>query len=307
MKIRAASVTALSATLLIAIACQGDGTGPTTPAMPTGTLLAFHPAQIVYTVDAATGETAEIARTGSPIFGWVNGALGPGGKFVSASSFNPQELRLLELATGEVTTVLPLSSSIGVGSTRLSPDGKLLAFSAAGWSAPGQGGLMTVDLASGITSVRWTPPQDDPELELVSLRWLPDQSGFIALAGRPAAAAISKFDLGTGNIQLLTEPMPTNLVLLTLDLSPDGRTIVYSDTEGKLNFITPSGDPAPNFPTDLKGLLPAFSPDGKLLAWSRYVEGTMTIDGIWFYRFSDGEMWRAMPADSPITWLLDWE
>lgn len=35
--------------------------------------------------------------------------------------------------------------------------------------------------------------------------------------------------------------------------------------------------------------------------------GTLELDGIWFYRFSDGEMWRALPEGSEITWVLDWE
>ncbi len=30
------------------------------------------------------------------------------------------------------------------------------------------------------------------------------------------------------------------------------------------------------------------------------------VDGVWFYRFSDGAMWRALPEGSPLTWVLDW-
>jgi hypothetical protein len=113
--------------------------------------------------------------------------------------------------------------------------------------------------------------------------------------------------LGSGQITPITEPETTMQMIRTLDLSPDGRTIAFNTITGELRFITRSGAPAPGFPTDLRGVLPAFSPDGKLLAWSRYRENTTDLDGVWYYRFSDRTMWRALPADSPLTWVLDWE
>jgi hypothetical protein len=166
---------------------------------------------------------------------------------------------------------------------------------------------MIVDLASRATTVHWTAPLNDPDFEFGRLRWLPNQSGFVALAEHPTTGAIATFDLATGAFELLTEPMTNSKLILTLDLSPDGRTIVYNTPDGELKFITRSGEPAEGYPTDLEGVLPAFSPDGRMMAWSKHLPGTTTIDGIWYYRFSDGEMWRAMPEGSPITWLLDWE
>src|SRR5690606_22694210 len=151
---------------------------------------------------------------------------------------------------------------------------------------------------------RWISTQNQT---IGNLRWLPDQSVLIGnlYVPYPTRVQMIHFDLATGAVTPITELGPTGMPR-DLDVSPDGRTIAFNTGTGELRFITLSGDPAVGYPTHLRGLSPAFSPDGRLLAWSKVKDGSLEMDGIWFYRFSDGAMWRALPEGSPLTWLRDW-
>lgn len=168
--------------------------------------------------------------------------------------------------------------------------------------------LSTIELGCTAEPVlRWVGPDSAPHQSIGNLSWLPDQSGLIGNLYEPYPSRVQMihFDPATGAVTPITEPGPISMPR-TLDVSPDGRTIAFNTGTGELRFITLSGDAAPGYPTQLRGLSPAFSQDGRLLAWSRLKDGSREIDGIWFYRFSDGEMWRALPEGSPLTWLRDW-
>jgi hypothetical protein len=294
-------------TLLTVLACGSERTtGPTPPAEPTGKLLIFDPTGPIHVVDVVTGESGQVAQRGEPLF-WVSAAFGKdassalsGGTGVGQPASG---IRQLDLTSGDITTVV---DGVLAYAVRLAPDGMTLMFGATGWGSP-RSALVTTELG-GTTEpvVRWRAPEDHPEWGLTDLRWLPDQSGVIAQLYNIDMVQIVHFDMASGVITPITEPTTTLEMTRTLDLSPDGRTIAYNTHTGELRFITRDGKPAPGFPTGLRGFLPAFSPDGKLLAWSRYKEGSSLVDGVWFYRFSDGEMWRALPEDSPLTWVLDW-
>jgi hypothetical protein len=293
--------------LVAALACGSDpGTGPSAPAEPTGTLLIYDPTGPIHVVDLVTGESREVSRYGEP-FSWVSPAFDKDAKVVVGGGTGVLQpapgIRQLDLASGTITTLV---DDVLAYATRLAPDGRTLIFGTVGWTVP-RGELVTVELG-GTTEpvVRWVAPEDDPQLILGDLRWLPDQTGLIAHLYNLEVVQIVHYDLASGVITPITEPTTTLEMTRTLDLSPDGRTIAYNTHTGELRFITRDGAPAPGYPTHLRGILPAFSPDGKLLAWSRYEEGSYVIDGVWFYRFSDGAMWRALPEDSPLTWVLDW-
>lgn len=293
--------------LLATVACgSGPNTGPSVPAEPTGTLLVYDPTGTVHVVDVVTGDSREVSRFGEP-FTWVSPAFDSDAKVVigGGSGVGPQDpgIRQLDLALGTITTLV---DDVVAYATRLAPDGRTLIFGAVGWTAP-RAELVTVELdETAPPVVRWVAPEGDREQLLGDLRWLPDQTGLIAHLYNTGVVQIVHYDMASGVITPITEPTTTMQLTRTLDLSPDGRTIAYNTHTGELRFITRSGAPAPGYPTDLRGFLPAFSPDGKLLAWSRYEEGSYVVNGVWYYRFSDGAMWRALPEGSPLTWVLDW-
>jgi hypothetical protein len=293
--------------LLAAIGCGSDpGTGPSVPAEPTGTLLVFDPTGPVHVVDMASGEAREVSRRGEPVF-WISTAFGENSDIVVGGGLGTGQpspgIRQLDLASGAITTLV---DDVLAYATRVAPDGRTLIFGAAGWSGP-RSVLATLEIGgTAAPVVRWVAPDDHPDWGLTDLRWLPDQSGLIAQLFDIDVVQIVHYDLASGVITPITEPTTTLEMTRTLDLSPDGRTIAYNTHTGELRFITRDGSPAAGYPTDLRGILPAFSPDGKLLAWSRYEEGSPVIDAVWFYRFSDGALWRALPEDSPLTWVLDW-
>lgn len=294
-------------TLLAALACGSEpNTGPTPPTEPTGTLLVYDPTGTVHVVDVVTGDSREVSRFGEP-FTWVSPAFDRDAKVVigGGSGVGPPDpgIRQLDLALGTITTLV---DDVVAYATRLAPDGKTLLFGAVGWSAP-RSELVTVEIGgTEEPSVLWVAPETAPEQILAELRWLPDQTGLIAHLYNMEVVQIVHYDLASGVITPITEPTTNMEMTRTLDLSPDGRVIAYNTHTGELRFITRNGAPAAGYPTDLRGILPAFSPDGKLLAWSRYEEGSYVIDGVWYYRFSDGAMWRALPEESPLTWVLDW-
>ncbi len=293
--------------LLGALACGSEpDTGPTPPAEPTGKLLLYDPTGTVHTLNITTGEAREVSRFGEP-FTWVAAAFGQDTRHVvgGGSGFGPADpgIRQLDLASGMITTLV---DNIVVANTRVSPDGQTLIFAAAGWVEP-RAVLATIDLSGTAEPlVRWIAPDDHQEWGLTDLRWLPDQTGLIAQLYDIDLVQIVRYDLGSGVITPITEFTTAMEMTRTLDLSSDGRVIAYNTHAGELRFITQTGAPVAGYPTDLRGILPAFSPDGKLLAWSRYKEGSYVIDGVWYYRFSDGAMWRALPEGSPLTWVLDW-
>lgn len=287
--------------ILVALACGESGTGPTTPAEPKGKLLVFDQIASVYVVDLATGESREVSRDGEP-FQWVSPVFDEGANVVIGGSSGVSQpsrgVRQLDLASGVITTLV---DGVKSSATSLAPDGKTLMFSASG----AQFGLYTVELGgTAEPEPRWISTQNQT---IGNLRWLPDQSGLIGnlYVPYPTRVQMIHFDLATGAVTPITELGPTGMPR-DLDVSPDGRTIAFNTGTGELRFITLSGDPAVGYPTHLRGLSPAFSPDGRLLAWSKVKDGSLEMDGIWFYRFSDGAMWRALPEGSPLTWLRDW-
>lgn len=298
--------------LLLGMLGCSEGSPPTLPppppAEPTGTLLLFDPTGPVYVADAATGASEKVSQRRSEPFIWNSTLLYPGGDTVVGFGRGIGEtalgIRQLDLSTGLVTTLFLADN---VFSTQVSPDGTTLAFAGVGIWEPFRAAVMTMDLATRATTLRFLATKEEPDRYLARLRWLPDQTGFIAYLYQPDSNRVVHFDLTSGAITPITETMPTFPMLSTIDLSRDGKTIVYNTPTGELRFITRSGAPAPGFPTGLRGLFPAFSPDGKLMAWSRFHEGTVTISAVWYYRFSDGAMWRALPEGSPLTWVLDWE
>ncbi|MDZ4257902.1 MAG: hypothetical protein U0974_00320 [Gemmatimonadales bacterium] len=313
-----------AALLLGTLACSGDEppTLPPQPAEPTGTFLLYDPSGILFTLAAGTETPLEISRLGSR-FIEIGTSLLPGGTSVVgmgvARNGIPRGLRRLDLAEGgELTILAELDVDAWTFAERGSPDGKVLAFIGNNM-VPGLLILMQMDLATLDVEQLWTAAGTEDEREFSRFRWLPDRSALIGqLWGLDRSAPIdqplainrfrlARFDMATRTMTTFSDWMLADMVTPTMEVSRDGRIIVYNGQDGILRFVTLDGTPAPGFPTDLRGLFPNFSPDGKLLAYSKLRDGIAGIDGVFIYRFSDGATWRLLPEGSRLTNLLDWE
>lgn len=294
-------------------ACGTEGTGPTPPppppAEPTGTFLLYDPGSILYTMSVGVEAPREISRFGERFTGSA-ATLIPGETSIVgmgvARNGVPRGLRRFDLAdSGELTTLLEFPDVTGyVFDLRASPDGEVIALAAAGW-VPGRITLMQMDLATRKVEQLWINTEDATEFARFS--WFPDRSGLVGQLWGLNRFRMARFDMATRTMTILSDWMTGDKLLPTMELSRDGKTIAYNTQDGELRFITLDGAPAPGFPTHLRGSFPKFSPDGKLLAYSKRRDGAPGIDGVFIYRFSDGATWRLLPEGSPIEQVVDWE
>ncbi len=287
--------------------CNSDTVGPEPSTTPSGVILAFDRRDSVVLIEAKSGTVTPFGTGGEPI-AWANAALGKDGRLVSGTNYQaPDQVRTLEIPTASVRFVYLLSPGALVGSTKISPDGGSLAISGLGLVVPNRFELATIDLGTLELTLRWSATAQDGFLDLASIAWLPDQSGILALAVQPQGVRVARLTFATGALDYLTDRIG-QAIDPSFDLSPDGQVIAYSRVDGRTRFITFDGSAAPGYPETLPGTYPAFSPDGRFIAFTKRNATVPTdLEGIWIHRLSDGEEWRLLPADSPITILLDWE
>ena len=298
--------------LLALAACGAEGAGPTPPppppAEPTGTFLLRDPRGIHYTLAAGSSSPTQVSRAPFPFTGNETSLLPGGGSMFGMGRDGPgfpRGLRRLSLANGELTTLWEFPDiNSWVFSTRASPDGKVLALGVAGW-VPGRITLMQMDLATREVEQLWI--NTDEAFSFGRFSWLPDRSGLVGQAWELDRFRMARFDMATRTMKMLSDWIPGGGVLPTMELSRDGQTIAYNAPDGELRFITLDGAPASGFPTHLRGIFPRFSPDGRLLAYSKRRDDGPGIVGVFIYRFSDGATWRLLPEGSPMNELLDWQ
>lgn len=237
-------------------------------------------------------------------------SLTPGGTGVVgmglASGGIPRGLRTLDLGEpASPKTLATLGEESWTFAERVSPDGKELAFATLNW-VPGRVTLERMDLATRAIERLWINTEE--ATEFARFGWLPDRSGLVGQLWGLNRFRMAKFDFATRTMTVLSDWIVPDRLTPTMRLSRDGRTIAYNTQEGDLRFITLDGSIASGYPTDLKGLYPAFSPDGKFLAYMKvFTEPSFRVDGVWIYRFSDGSTWRLLPEGSGISMVLDWE
>lgn len=312
--VRVPPAACLLASLLIGCGEAKSPTLPAPPAEPMGTFLLRDPGGILFTLATGSKTPREISRWNVPFVGTETSLL-PGAKsaigFGSEANGGSQGLRQLHFGDPDsLSTLLELAEPAYVFDVQAAPDGRTVALAAAGL-VPGRITLMRMDLTTRALEQLWINTNDDTEFARFS--WLPDGSALVGQLWGINRFRIAKFELATRTMTILSDWVSPDRLTATMRLSRDGRTIAYNTQEGALRFITLDGQPAPGFPTDLKGILPAFSPDGKLLAYSKLItEPTFRLDGIWIYRFSDRTTWRLFGeqgAQEPYrVWeVLDWE
>jgi len=166
----------------------------------------------------------------------------------------------------------------------LSPDGTRLAFVSDGtvWTVPLRGGAVE-GLAGEPTRVG---NLDDARSYLGGLSWSGD-GRWIAVNGEGEIHVLS---VDGGETRVVPVPdRGSHAYSYRLSLSPDGGTLAFSalregqieglnETEKRIIYTVPTtgGDPRPV--TDMWGRMPAFSPDGRFIA---YVSARQPIEGDW--------------------------
>jgi eukaryotic-like serine/threonine-protein kinase len=188
-----------------------------------------------------------------------------------------------------------------ITSETLSRDEKALAFSIR--DAAGNQDLWLEDVSRGITS-RFS---FEPKVSSVPV-WSP-HAGHIAYSFRPSAGMAftiaQKAISGNGKQEVLWQG---RINAYAWDWSPDGKFILYSDTNEKTNYdlwlLPLAGDhkPVPLLQTEFDETHGQFSPDGRWMAYTSdesgkpkvYVQPIPTNGGKWQISASGGDLprWR---------------
>jgi Tol biopolymer transport system component/DNA-binding winged helix-turn-helix (wHTH) protein len=161
---------------------------------------------------------------------------------------------------------------------RFSPDGRKLAFVDRAYGAYGD--LEVADLASG--KLRQLTPDD---ALLLSPAWSPDGRSIYFTSGRGGTMNVWKIAAAGGKQQQITIGQGDDA---ELDVSPDGKRIVFSTFRERMSIAQMDLETKPGQPnlkqltTDpaRSQLAPAYSPDGKHLAYFSALKG-IEGEGIW--------------------------
>jgi Tol biopolymer transport system component/predicted Ser/Thr protein kinase len=216
-------------------------------------------------------------------FGFSGAPSGPGSfVYVSAKGKLQRSIFWLDSA-GTTRPLLPAPGLYGY--PRFSPDGKRLAFSLSDdqnhediWVRD-----LERDTASRVTRL---PGQN------VWPTWAPDSKNLVFWSSNPAAPGLYWIRAdGSGVAQRLTDG---KIQWLQLSLSPDGKRLATArvNNSGGVEIWTAPvegdashprlGTPEPFLQTPFVTILPAFSPDGR---WLAYTSGEPGKDGLWVVPF----------------------
>jgi WD40 repeat protein len=222
--------------------------------------------------DAATGRQMSRLAVGAPTLEHL--AFSPDGKRLLCWGYSPHA-RVWDIAAGkELFTVAG-------GQAAFTADGKTLV------SADGQDGPARVRLSDATTGrlIRdWEAGQGVEQMAL-------DDGRTVALVERAAPDRAQLHDLNTGKI--LCTIAFEGQGQKWMSLAPDGKTLVTARRQGVWLWDTTSGKELRHWQQRTDGR-PAFSRDGKMLAWTGYDE-QVGIARLWVVEV-DGTAPRAVGA-----------
>ena len=200
----------------------------------------------------------------------------------------------------------PLHAAPGLyGAPRFSPDGKRLAFSAS--DGQGHEDIWVQDLERDTASrVTLLPGRNQSPL------WTPDGRNLIFWSSNPAAPGIYLIRAdGSGVAQRLSEAKTEQA---QPSISPDGKRLAIAQTSagGGVEIWTAPlvgdagpgavrlGSAEPFLQTPFTTILPAFSPDGRFLAYTSSVPGKK---GLWVVPFpGPGGGWLISARGDSVVW-----
>jgi Tol biopolymer transport system component/predicted Ser/Thr protein kinase len=275
--------------------------------LPSGHLVWVH-RNVLY---AAPFDLDRLALTGEPLpvvedfknardeggdFGFSQG-----GVFMYVSGNGELQRSIFWLdSTGGTQPLLPAPGLYG--SPRFSPDGKLLAFSAA--DDQGHQDLWVRDLERDTASrVTRLPGQNESPV------WTPDGRNLVFWSSNPASPGLYSVRAdGSGIAQRLTDGKNR---WAQLSISPDGKRLAMTEvsTSGGVEVWTAPiesdaghlrlGSAEPFLQTPFITILPAFSPDGR---WLAYHSGEPGKAGLWVVPFpGPGGGWLiSSRGDEPV-------
>ena len=195
----------------------------------------------------------------------------------------------------------------GLGSyPRLSPDGQEMAFT-------DRGGVWVVPLASRADpSVAGIPEKLTGPVDASAPAWSPD--GRSILFRTPSGISSASRSGGVVR-EIISVPSESHFLLLTISVSRDGTTLAYSRVPDEKSvgsdpsiltrarvFLAGPGRPSIELPVGAGNSMPAFSPDGRRLAYVHVSTWEMpterlsrpTVEGeVWIVPTSGGDPWLA--------------
>lgn len=185
------------------------------------------------------------------------------------------------------------------------PSGDDILFTVYNWNGVPGLSLMRFDPASGTVA----PELPEPIVSFFHLEWGRDGRHLFGLQGGNAKTVfLVALDLASSPAHLDTlRTIPSDLVSGPT-VSPDGTGLIVSWTEPggnsgvwhteRLEFTDP--DHTTSIP--INGYYPAYSPDGRWLAYT-----DAATQEAWLYRFADGYRRKAFTDDAPRLLIRDWK
>ncbi|MEE4271494.1 MAG: winged helix-turn-helix domain-containing protein [Thermoanaerobaculales bacterium] len=163
-----------------------------------------------------------------------------------------------------------------------------------------RGDSVAVTILRGSRSDVWTTSVADPQLHRLTFegfniepRWSPDGQSVFFASNREGPFNIYRKPAGGGTAERL---MTSTFHQYPGDLTPDGRRLVYNQTNPDTGFdiwimnLDGSGNPSPLLSTPANESMPALSPDGR---WMAYLSDETGMAEVYLRRVSgEGGVWQ---------------
>jgi TolB protein len=137
--------------------------------------------------------------------------------------------------------------------------------------------------------------------------WSPDGTRLVLTVGLYGGSYLATLEVATGNLSLVAFEGHFAEQGFHPSYDPTGKTIVYVNATRKgITQFYPGGDAYPLVQSDREVDSPAFSPDGKKLAYSRYISDTNREIFIWtMATYTSKRLTFSAGEDQGPTWSPD--